>query len=80
MEDEMPLLKYFRSLRGRYRRTASTSNSRPEGAREYLDPGMQRDESQAARKLFADQETTHGLGGRKGRGKLKKHISGIFII
>ena len=76
----MPLLKYFRSLRGRYRRTAPRSDSRAGDAREYLEPGMQGDELLAARKFYAEQETTHDLGDKKHRGKLKKHISGIFII
>ena len=76
----MPLLKYFRSLRAGYRRRAASTAAADCGKKECLEPAGSSDELLAAQKFYAEQETTRDLGDKNRRGKLKKHVSGIFVI
>lgn len=76
----MPLLKYFRSLRGKSRRRTSPGKSATGVMTDCADPGDARDDLLAAQSFYAEQETTRSLGRKKERRGLKKHISGIFTI
>ena len=76
-EDEMPLLKYFRSLRAKGRRGAARSVHNSGRISKRVDAESPREELLAAQRFYADQETTRNLGRRD---RLKKHITGIFII
>jgi hypothetical protein len=76
-EDEMPLLKYFRSLRAKNRRCAAMKTHENSISTIRNGSDSPREELLAAQCFYADQETTRNLGRR---GKLKKHITGIFII
>ena len=79
----MPLMKYFRSLRGRYRRSAPAGQNeagKPSDCAEPAGPRTGSDDMLAAQRFYAEQETTRTIG-RKQRGKgLRKHITGIFTI
>ncbi|MFC1544550.1 hypothetical protein ACFL4X_00140 [Gemmatimonadota bacterium] len=77
----MPLLKYFRTLRGKARRGANKSAPSPsDGIKDCIESAGPRDELLLAQKFYAEQETTRNLGEKDRRKGLKKHISGIFII
>ncbi len=80
MEDEMPLLNYFRSLRGKSRRSTSPGKSVEGVMTGSANPGDARDDLLAAQSFYAEQETTRSLGTKKERRGLKKHIMGIFTI
>ena len=79
----MPLLKYFRSLRGKSRRGAGPGKGKsccPTSYDEPSGPGAAGDEVQASQRFYAEQETTRELGKKNSRKGLRKHISGIFTI
>ena len=76
----MPLLKYFRSLRGKNRRAMRSAVQGPGGTDNRIEPDGRCDELLAARSFYAEQETTSNLGDKDRRSRLRKHISGIFTI
>ncbi len=79
----MPLLKYFRSLRGKSRRGANPGHNAsgcPSSCEEPPGPRATDDQLQASQRFYAEQETTRGLGRKNSRKSLRKHISGIFTI
>ncbi len=79
----MPLMKYFRSLRGKSRRGACSGKEKsrcPTSYDEPSGPSAAGDELQASQRFYADQETTRDLGRKNSRKGLRKHISGIFTI
>lgn len=79
----MPLLKYFRSLRAKSRRSAYPGKGKsccPASCDEPSGPRDADDELQASQRFYAEQETTRGLGRKNSRKGLRKHITGIFTI
>ncbi len=79
----MPLMKYFRSLRGKSRRGACPGKGKPRCPTSYDEPSgpsATADELQASQRFYADQETTRDLGRKNSRKGLRRHISGIFTI
>lgn len=79
----MPLLKYFRSLRGKTARGSSPANPASTAPSCRIEAAPVRgtgDELLASQRFYAEQETTRELGSEKKRTKLKKHITGIFTI
>ncbi|MBT4510873.1 MAG: hypothetical protein HOC20_01505 [Chloroflexi bacterium] len=79
----MPLMKYFRSLRGKSRRGVNPGQGNsgcPSSCDEPPGPRATGEELQASQRFYADQETTRSLGKKSSRKGLRKHIAGIFTI